>query len=467
MWIYYLLFATFKYIELITYKIAEQENQFEQSILEFNDEENLSNIQIQNIVKQQRLTWPEMRIIATKAVGQAWYELVTQRNRAIEASWESSGLNLNISGHQDKDWYKKMAIKYTGKELEWVNLKKEGKDYSKLRVYSKAFNTQGRMPPDPNKLNHTENDPMSPQNDNQLYSKNFDAVMRFRTKEADAIERKKSKKINPDKIDLCLELPTLQTFQKSGTILQYFEREKNNNNQKSTTKTIQERKEQKDDEGKEEKEEQFTFDFYDWISQFRYVGLKNVYGNNCYENSWLQALALIPQIELRLPISRSSIEMYKYRKATQEIDQITPTTYDHYCHIINSLYTLLTKIKNPSKIQQEDICKQDVMGKLVSINPKQFVDALPAPWNGREQQDVNEFHLTMTKIIKSISLNSNYNNSISDLFEFHIQQTITCNVCKNYRITRCEPHELLKVMCYLFVYYYIIRSHTSTKTNVY
>lgn len=405
------------------------------------DEENLSNDQVRNIVKEQRLTIPEVRIIATKAVGQAWEELVTQRNKAIESSWESSGLNLNIKGFQDKEWYNKMAIKYTGKELDFGALKKEGMGYSKLRVYTKALGTQGRIPPDPTNDKNGD-DLMSAKNDKQLYSKNFRKVLNFRQNASKQLTRAEKKKINPDKINLCLELPKLQAFQNTGTILQYFQRERNN--EQSTTKQIQSRKEEKEREEKQEKEH-FTLNFSDWISQFIYVGLKNVYGNNCYENSWLQAFALIPEIVQRLPRDRST-QIYKYEQATQRVNQITETTYNHYLNIINSLYTLLRKIQNPKRIKQEDICKQDVLGKLVSINPKHFIDALPPPWNGRQQQDVNEFHLTMTKMIQSISLNSNYNNSISELFEFHIQQTITCTVCNKHRVTRCDPHELLKVV---------------------
>ena len=74
-----------------------------------------ARIKITYHIKEITMTSSEWRVFVTKVVASAWETLVTDpKDKSIATSWNGTGLNLHVSGVNDRKWHVKMLEKYDG-----------------------------------------------------------------------------------------------------------------------------------------------------------------------------------------------------------------------------------------------------------------------------------------------------------------------------------------------------------------
>ena len=472
--------------EFISNKIAEQENELEKSL---NSQTfSMTDDEIKQCIKEHKMTRPEFRVFATKAIGQGWEETCKETNNCIEASWEGTGLNLNVHGSQDKQWRDKMMEKFAGQKeaKEW---NKESYEYSKLRFYTKAFNPTSELPPHPKKTEHDlyppnmKLPPLPPKISQEKASKRCDENIYKLITEAPEIYSGSNKRgtlydhfvpessiinaeINNNNEDNNNDIIDSQSnptaISSTSSTQNVNDTDNNNNNDKeiptsitqlkisdftSTSNTTNSDLNSHKSTSKKPYSHHITFN----PKQFRFVGLHNIYGVNCYQLSWIQAFSHVPDLTRSLPVSSKLI----YRKAT--IHGITDSVYYRSLQTLRHLANLCSKINNPAIIQSQDVFVSDPNERIVTITPLSFIASLPQPWNGTRQQDAHEFQMKMIDLITSVTNNCAPppSTTFEDLCSFSIQTHLTCHQCSHSRISRTETYltyEVSSIYTYICIY---------------
>lgn len=399
----------------------------------------------------------EWRIFLTKCVGESWENLVDDiHDKSISSSWDGTGLNLKVNGQDDKKWHVKMLEKYDGivmNEEEIDNeLNRENRGYQKLRAITMLNNGRDTaIPPfkdddDREKISIkqflNDSDVYVSDDDDQDDDDQDDEEKKLQTN-GKFVRLKKNQykltkfneyKIPTTEIDMT-EMPPYKKIipsspSSSPPPIAVLTNNNNNNNDRETDS----------DDDDDKNNEQIL------------VGLKNSYGNNCYQISYIQSMAFL---EPHFYECLNLLTATNYSAHTNVKFRISANLWSKYFNVMQELKKLIVKINDPSKINIQDIFKivnANTNNKIVVLDPQTFVDSLPAPFNNHHQQDVDEFIGFMNQMYQAVKMNSSQNPTIiTSAFRFIINSMIKCMVCQTSR-AKTEPAMTFKVCVLLFFF---------------
>ena len=409
------------------------------------------------LAKDVTMSEGEWRIFVSRAIGQSWEDIVTNYNdTSIASSWYCTGINLNVDGSGDSQWKKQMKMKYDGRNIK-QNQDPKSWDYVHQRTFCSVFNKDTEVPP----LQKISDQKSTASSSSNCRIKPSKSVVPINESSDTKNESLRTKMYSISKT----ETP-IATFDRVG-----FVGESNitsNPPQASSSSSSSSSSPNTMSGTTIPAESSLSSSSSNTIimasanhstsssSSFRYVGMENVYNATCYQLSFIQGAALIP--EWRQSCNMLQAMKYDGRKYAQNKHNqedhgfISRETWNEYIKVIRKLNALLHLIDNPQTINYPTALSFHSETKTVVISPRQFVQSLPPPYNSEYQQDVHEFRVKIFDIIQKIKDNAQDTPStVTSLYKFKSKTITLCNVCSNSRNT-IETHITLEVCIYILYF---------------
>ena len=434
--IYYIL-------DLIQNKITEQESLIEDSLLQYDSPPCDSELQM--LAKDVTMSEGEWRIFVSRAIGQSWEDIVTNYNdTSISSSWYCTGINLNVDGSNDAQWKKQMKMKFDGRDIK-QNQDPKSWDYVHQRTFSTVFNKDTEVPP----LKNISDQKSTSSNSRIKPSKSVVPINQSSDTKNESLRTKMysiSKTETPiatfDRVGFVGESNKTSNPQQASSI-------SSSSSSSSNTLSGTSVNSESASSSSSSSNTMIIQSANHSISSFRYVGMENVYKATCYQLSFIQGAALIP--EWRQSCNMLEAMRYDGRKYAEHKHNkedhgfISRQTWNKYIKVIRTLNALLHFINNPQTINYSTALSFESETKTVVISPREFVQSLPPPYNSKYQQDVHEFRVKIFDIIQKIKDNAqDIPSTVTSLYKFKSKTRTLCNVCSNSR-NIIETHITLEV----------------------